>query len=412
MSAFGHVFMILLYALAGAGTAYAVNALIAMDWTISGVIGAVTFLALSQLHMALSRSARGRETDEQINDLARSQKDVAERVDVLDARTNAVETTVKHELTERRDALVTEMKQLEGLIERLSRNFESRLEQTSHLNGRVTPVEDQILRTVREALAKGRVDLHLQPIVNLPQRRVCFYEGFSRLRHADGSLILPAEFMDAARRAKLLGVIDHWMLYRSVQIVRMLAERDRRIGVFCNISAESLEDEVFPAFLQFMRQNQDLSGALIFELEADRFEARSKVMRENMNRLSGLGFRFSIDNVETMSLDLPRLQDAGVRFVKMSGQKLLTELANGKAQPVSMMNRKVVADEINALFQRYQIALIAEKMEDEASVVEILEHRIPYGQGHVFGSPRPIKSSLMQETTPPDGFIPPLANAN
>jgi len=37
--------------------------------------------------------------------------------------------------------------------------------------------------------------------------------------------------------------------------------------------------------------------------------------------------------------------------------------------------------------------------------VEILEYDIPYGQGHVFGAPRPIKSSLMEETQPPVEFI-------
>ena len=44
-------------------------------------------------------------------------------------------------------------------------------------------------------------------------------------------------------------------------------------------------------------------------------------------------------------------------------------------------------------------------MEDEASVVEILPYDIPYGQGHIFGAPRPIKSSLMEETAPPRDFL-------
>ena len=51
------------------------------------------------------------------------------------------------------------------------------------------------------------------------------------------------------------------------------------------------------------------------------------------------------------------------------------------------------------------MTLIAEKVEDEASVLEILEYEIPYGQGHVFGAPRPIKSSLMEETAPSPDFV-------
>jgi len=260
---------------------------------------------------------------------------------------------------------------------------------------------------VRDALKDGRVDLHLQPIVSLPQRRVSFYEGFTRLRRPDGSLVLPAEFLDAARRAKLMGIIDNFTLFRCVQIVRRLAERDRRVGVFCNISAASLEDTTFfPMFLEFMTENRDLSGAVIFEITADRFETRSRAMRDNMDKLTALGFRFSIDHADNLGLDLPRLQSAGIRFVKMNGTHLMDQLRDPTGpRPVSSINRRVDGEEVSAVFSRYGITMIAEKIEDEASVVEILEYDIPYGQGHVFGAPRPIKSSLMEETAPPQELV-------
>ena len=155
-------------------------------------------------------------------------------------------------------------------------------------------------------------------------------------------------------------------------------------------------------FLQFMTENRDLSGAVIFEIRADRFETRSRTMRDNMDRLTALGFRFSIDHATDLSLDLPRLQAAGVRFVKMNGTTLIDQLRDPHgARPVSSINRRVEGQEVSAVFSRYGVTMIAEKIEDEASVVEILEYDIPYGQGHIFGAPRPIKASLMEETAPP-----------
>ena len=47
----------------------------------------------------------------------------------------------------------------------------------------------------------------------------------------------------------------------------------------------------------------------------------------------------------------------------------------------------------------------AEKMETEKSVIEVLEFEIPFGQGHVFGAPRPIKGTLQDETAPPPDFV-------
>jgi len=403
--------LFLFYIALGGGAGWALLNFAEQPLAISVIGGAIVTLVLGQLHLLASRpKQRLEDIETKIDKLEETQRDVGSQVKVAEARTEAIETTVKHELTERRDALVSEMRQLEGLIDRLSSNFENQLAANS--SAEIKPQEDAALRAVKTALQDGRVDLHLQPVVSLPQRRVAFYEGFSRLRDASGSLIMPAEFLDAARRANLMGMIDNMTLFRCVQIVRRLAERDRRVGVFCNISAASLEDDqTFPQFLNFMRENQDLSGALIFEIRADVFEIRSRKMRENMDQLTALGFRFSIDHAANLSLDLPRLQDAGVRFVKMNGDQMLDELKNPEGpRPICAIQRKLEGEDVSAVFSRYGITLIAEKMEAEATVVEILGYDIPYGQGHVFGAPRPIKASLMQETSPPASFMGRLSN--
>lgn len=401
----------LLYMAIGGAIGYGVNIYAGLSLPLSIGAGAITTALLGQVHIMARAGRANREMGERLDVVEKHTRDTSERMDVVEARTEAVETTVKHELTERRDALVSEMKQLEGLIERLAKSFEAKLTEGVS-SAAIAPQDDAILRDVRDALQDGRVDLHLQPIVSLPQRRVTFYEGFTRLRRVDGSLILPGDFLDAARRANLMGIIDNFSLFRCMQVVRRLAERDRRVGVFCNISASSLEDSTFfPMFLKFIEENRDLSGAVIFELRADRFEARSRTMRENMDKLKALGFRFSIDHAADVALDLSRLQNAGVRFVKINGGLLIEQLRDPQGpRPVSSINRRVDGDEVNAVFARYGITLVAEKIEDEASVVEILEYSIPLGQGHIFGAPRPIKSSLMEETAPPPEMVQRLTN--
>ncbi|MEO0550690.1 MAG: EAL domain-containing protein [Pseudomonadota bacterium] len=395
----------LIYSAIGAVSGWALFALADVQVTLAVCAGAIITALLGQIHL-FAMGGNGQDLNDRIDAIAVAQKDSAERIDVVEARTDAIESTVKQELTERRDALVTEMKQLETVIERLSNSFEAKLA-SAETEGDVAPQDDAVLRAVKDALEDGRVDLHLQPIVSLPQRRVLFYEGFTRLRSAEGALILPADFLDAARRANMMGVIDNMMLYRSVEVVRRLAARDRRVGVFCNVSSGSLEDpHFFPFFLDHMEANRDLAGALIFELRADRFEQRSDEMKAAMRKLTNLGFRFSIDHAASLKLDLASLQDAGIRFVKLNGGEMIDQLRDPFGpRPVSSVNRQLRGDEVSSVCSRYGITLIAEKLEEEASVVEILEYAIPYGQGHIFGVPRPIKSSLMEETAPPADLI-------
>ena len=212
--------------------------------------------------------------------------------------------------------------------------------------------------------------------------------------------------LGAAREAGLLGVIDNMLLFRCVQIVRRLSERDRRVGVFCNIGTSSLEDEsFFPQFLEFIKDNRDLAGSLIFEIGYQDFQNRSAVTARNMGRLADLGFRFSIDKCDGLNVDLPELQAEAVKFLKIEGRKLIDQLVPGGPRPLSSVTREILPEDVCAVFMRYGVDLIADKVETERDVVEILDFDIPFGQGHVFGTPRPIKESLMEETAPPSDFM-------
>ncbi len=88
-----------------------------------------------------------------------------------------------------------------------------------------------MISVVRSALDAGRVDLYLQPIVSLPQRKVRYYEIFTRLRREDGSVLLPGAFLNAAEAGGLIARIDHMVLGRAAQVARWLLNKDRDIGL-------------------------------------------------------------------------------------------------------------------------------------------------------------------------------------
>jgi cyclic-di-GMP phosphodiesterase TipF (flagellum assembly factor) len=258
---------------------------------------------------------------------------------------------------------------------------------------------------VREALLENRIELHLQPIVQLPQRKTAFYEGFTRLKDSTGRLILPQEFIPAAEQAGLMSTIDNVLLFRCVQIVRKLMKQDRRIGIFCNISPIALADEAFfPQFYDFMRENRDLAGSVIFEIPQAAYDARTSVEARAMSKLVDLGFRFSIDRITTAEIDLPDLERSGVRYAKIPARLLVDQVIRGGVRPKSAITREIAAADISAVFQRYGVDLIAERIESEEAVLEVLDLDAPYGQGHLFGAPRAIKESLMEETAPPREF--------
>lgn len=342
-------------------------------------------------------------------------REVIADIDAVSARVETLDLKLSDVIAERREAPAPvaalpgapEIQLLDQIVDRLGRAIDSRFEEARRIGApAASPLTRGPIDLVREALAENRIELHLQPIVSLPQRRTTFYEGFTRLKDDSGRLILPQEFMPPAEEAGLMHLIDNLLLFRCVQIIRKLMKQDRRIGIFCNISPRALADEsFFPQFLDFMRENRDLAGAVVFEIPQQAYEMRGATEARAMAKLADLGFRFSIDKVTHLEIDLPDLERSGVRYFKAPGRLLADKLIREGARPLSAITREIAAADVAAVFQRYGIDIIAERIEAEPLVLEALDLDIPYAQGHLFGAPRAIKESLMEETAPPKDFF-------
>lgn len=417
-----HVLLYIAYATISVAIGATLNQVGGQDIGGAFLGGIALFCACSVTHASISASAAAGRiggTEKRIKgDMERlrtAHREITADMDAVQARLDQIETQVAFGTAPSPPQLEApqsgqiELKLLDQIVDKLGAAMDARL-QTIQSAGNITPINPNAARgpmdLVREAILENRVELHLQPIVQLPQRKTAFYEGFTRLKDAGGRLILPQEFIPAAEQAGLMSTIDNVLLFRCVQIVRKLMKQDRRIGIFCNISPSALSDDsFFPQFLDFMRENRDLAGSVIFEIPQVSYESRTSVEARAMSKLVDLGFRFSIDRVTNAEIDLPDLERSGVRYVKLPVQVLADQIVRNGVRPRSAITREIAAADIAAVFQRYGIDLIAERVENEDTVLEVLDLDVPYGQGHLFGAPRAIKESLMEETAPPREFL-------
>jgi cyclic-di-GMP phosphodiesterase TipF (flagellum assembly factor) len=246
-----------------------------------------------------------------------------------------------------------------------------------------------MLETIRLSLEENRVDLYLQPIVSLPQRKLRYYEALSRLRALDGSVIMPAQYIKVAAPAGLMSVVDNLLLFRCVQVVRRLTLKTREIGIFCNISGDTLADaEFFPQFLDYMQANRDLAGQIIFEFSQSAVLKAGPQGEKNLRRLSDIGFALSMDHVETLALDFLRLKALGFSHIKVRASTL--------TQGMLGANAAVAAEDFKKLLSRHGVNLIAERVEDEKTVVQLLDYSVDYAQGFLFGEPRAVRDDALK----------------
>ena len=379
---------------AGAGVAGAMGAM--------GVLGA--------FHAIVTGMAERRALKKQIDQVREAHRLLADAMESTQGALTELAQAIESGALTDTNALTGEVRMLESLVQQMSDSIEHRLTSSpltgDTFEGRRQVQSNLLLQTIHDALSENRVDLYLQPVVTLPQRRTIFYESFTRLRDASDRVMMPAEYLSVAEGEGLVPAIDNLLLFRCAQIVRRLARQDRKVGVFCNIALTSLGDETFfPKFLDFLSENRDLNQALIFELGQANFDARGAIEARNMAKLADLGFRFSLDKVQTLDLDFADLQRSDVKFIKVAADLLIEQLLDmdGGAPLRSMPD--IQAADFAGLTRRYGVEVIAEKVETERQVVDVLELDVSMGQGHLFGEPRAIKDEVLAETDPPAEFL-------
>ncbi|TXJ08986.1 MAG: EAL domain-containing protein [Afipia sp.] len=242
----------------------------------------------------------------------------------------------------------------------------------------------QLLVAVRNAIEANRIDLFLQPMVTLPQRKVRFYEAVARLRDDKDQLLTANEFVGAAENAGLMGQIDHTVILRCVQVLRRLMVRSKDVGVFCNISGATLSNpSVFGQCLDFLEANRILAPSLVLEFKQSTFRHLGPVESEHLASLQRLGYGFSIDNVTDLRLDPREMADRGVKFVKVPATMLLDQKQLSSAD--------IHAADLSDLLGRFGIDLVAERIEGERAVVDLLDYDVRFGQGFLFAPPRPLR---------------------
>src|SRR5581483_10707392 len=76
----------------------------------------------------------------------------------------------------------------------------------------------QVLAALRSAIDENRIDIYLQPMVTLPQRKVRFYEAVTRLRDDKDQVLVAEDFIGIAESSGMIGRIDHMVMLRCVQV--------------------------------------------------------------------------------------------------------------------------------------------------------------------------------------------------
>lgn len=248
--------------------------------------------------------------------------------------------------------------------------------------------QNLLLLALRDALRTDRIEVLVQPIVTLPQRKQRHVEVMTRVRAPDGMALPARHYIALARQHGLVAALDNLALLRAVQVLRDARNPAGNASFygatgqlcFCNIAPSTLEDAGFMRdLLGFLDDHPDLAQRLVLEVQQICWTTMTDESRRLFDGLMRLGCRFSIDAVTDWAiLDPDDLAMRGVRFIKIDAADLLKAQLSGD-EPVL----RAFKDGLD----RRAIDMVVNRIEHEKELVELLDLGVDYGQGYLFGAP-------------------------
>lgn len=405
MSLFHHLVLAFCYVAFGLAVALTLPfSLPSVDDATAMLAGGLVCAFGALFHEVAARKARERDITERIDRMRRDQAHLADRIDHLraglDALKGAMPTAAQAVSAAEVEALRVDLGALGTRLDDVAASVRATLAASGPGAASGAPPERRartaartrawagagldparILDCIDDALRNDVIDIHLEPIVSLPQRKPRHYEVFARIRTPDGGHLDPPVYRPVAERENLAAALDNLMLFRCIQLVRESERRHSGIGFFSNLSPATMGDPDFmPQFVQFMAQNPTLAGKLVFELSQHDFTTGGAAVTEALSELGRLGFRFSLDTVSPFDIDFEDIARHDIRYLKFDADRLLN-WADDPDAPRRFLDLKRRLD-------RYAVDLIVEGVDSEQQLVELLDLHLDFGQGPLFADAR------------------------
>jgi len=241
---------------------------------------------------------------------------------------------------------------------------------------------------LNDALEHDRFELFCQSIsplqsLNGHERH---FEILLRMRDAESGVLLPpGQFIPAAERFGLAMKLDTYVVDRSLRWFERHPEAAARVEICSiNLSADSLDDERFLAFLQSRLAKSSLPPErLCFEL-TETGALRDLSRAQNfIAAVRSLGCRFALDDFGTGFCSFGYLRSLDVDYFKIDG----SFVRDVESSPVALAIIRSIAD-IGRVLQKQTIAECAETEAIRRCLVGL---GVDYAQGYALDEPMPIE---------------------
>ncbi len=239
-----------------------------------------------------------------------------------------------------------------------------------------------LIEELHAALSDGdQLMVHYQPKINGTDGSVHSVEALLRWQHPRRGLLLPEEFLPAADRAGLMRKVANRTINLALEQIRCWRDRGIELAIAVNLSTTNLLDPDLAVMVERLLQTHELpADALTLEISESALVDSAR-LHNTVAALQLLGVRISLDDYGTGWSSLARLQEVSVDEIKLD--RIFVARLTEDPRSVAIVRSTV------ALARSLGADLVAEGVEDEATLRALRRYGCTITQGYVHTPPLP-----------------------
>lgn len=246
--------------------------------------------------------------------------------------------------------------------------------------------ELSLLGELREAIDNSELELHYQPLLALPQRRVVAAEALLRWRHPERGMIPPQEFIPFAESTRFMRTLTRWIIAESLSACARWRKQGFKVRVDVNITPQDLFDPAIVGYVRELLENNQLGpDALCLELTETAFMDHPEQGIGVMTALRDMGVALAVDDFGTGYSSLAYVSELPVSEIKID-RMFTAGLDDGSPTPI--------ASSAIELGRKLNLAVVAEGIENEPTLEMISREGCTFAQGFHICRPLPESEFL------------------
>jgi diguanylate cyclase (GGDEF)-like protein len=253
----------------------------------------------------------------------------------------------------------------------------------------------QVEVDLERALANEEFQLHYQPIVGLEESRVIGYEALVRWDHPVRGQVPPGEFISVAEESGQIERLGLWVIRHACE---QLARWPDHYRVAVNCSPLQLKSGSLAASVETILRNCGIApDRLEIEITESTLMSRDTVTVQQLEALGAIGIRIAMDDFGTGYSSLSYLQSYPITCIKID-RSFVQKL--GTSSSANSIVRAIIS-----LAQALGMRTVAEGVETEGQLKELVQLGCKEAQGFLLGRPLPAARMDLHESPAPTGVM-------